>query len=130
MGGPAGFAGADIANVCNEAALFAARGGKDAVTMIDFENAVDRIIGGLEKKNKVPSRMRVPSLGGGEMWPRLIGLILQDTASCLSCAHRGQSSRRGGLIFTSNSPIRQRRSPVRALRHCFFIFSCTARVDV
>lgn len=49
----AGFAGADIANVCNEAALFAARAGKDAVTMIDFENAVDRIIGGLEKKNKV-----------------------------------------------------------------------------
>lgn len=49
----AGFAGADIANACNEAALFAAREGKEAVTMIDFENAVDRIIGGLEKKNKV-----------------------------------------------------------------------------
>lgn len=51
----AGFAGADIANVCNEAALFAARSSKEAVTMVDFENAVDRIIGGLEKKNKVVS---------------------------------------------------------------------------
>ena len=48
-----GFAGADIANVTNEAALIAARGAKDAVGMIDFEQAVDRVIGGLEKKNKV-----------------------------------------------------------------------------
>lgn len=48
-----GFAGADIANVANEAALIAARAQKDAVGMIDFENAVDRVIGGLEKKNKV-----------------------------------------------------------------------------
>ena len=50
-----GFAGADIANVSNEAALIAARQGKDAVTMVDFEAAVDRVIGGLEKKNKVCS---------------------------------------------------------------------------
>ena len=49
-----GFAGADIANVCNEAALIAARGAKDAVGLVDFEAAVDRVIGGLEKKNKVP----------------------------------------------------------------------------
>lgn len=48
-----GFAGADIANVANEAALIAARAVKDAVGMVDFENAVDRVIGGLEKKNKV-----------------------------------------------------------------------------
>lgn len=50
-----GFAGADIANVCNEAALVAARAGKDAIGMDDFNQAVDRIIGGLEKKNKVVS---------------------------------------------------------------------------
>jgi AFG3 family protein len=50
-----GFAGADIANVCNEAALIAARKGKDAVDMSDFQDAVDRIIGGLEKKNKLIS---------------------------------------------------------------------------
>jgi cell division protease FtsH len=48
-----GFAGADIANVCNEAALIAARKGKDAVEMEDFQDAVDRVIGGLEKKSKI-----------------------------------------------------------------------------
>ena len=48
-----GFSGADIANVCNEAALIAARGKKDFVQSIDFMNAVDRIVGGLEKKNKI-----------------------------------------------------------------------------
>jgi cell division protease FtsH len=48
-----GFAGADIANVCNEAALIAARKGKEAVDMSDFQDAVDRVIGGLEKKNKI-----------------------------------------------------------------------------
>lgn len=48
-----GFAGADIANVSNEAALIAGRSGKDAITLSDFEAAVDRVIGGLEKKNKV-----------------------------------------------------------------------------
>jgi cell division protease FtsH len=48
-----GFSGADIANVCNEAALIAARTGKEAVQREDFMNAVDRIIGGLEKKSKI-----------------------------------------------------------------------------
>ncbi len=50
-----GFAGADIANVCNEAALIAARKGKDAVDMSDFQDAIDRVIGGLEKRNKIIS---------------------------------------------------------------------------
>lgn len=56
-----GFAGADIANVCNEAALIAARNGKTAVDMQDFNDAIDRIIGGLEKKNKIiqPDEKRV-----------------------------------------------------------------------
>jgi AFG3 family protein len=48
-----GFAGADIANVCNEAALIAARKNKTAVDMSDFQDAIDRVIGGLEKKNKI-----------------------------------------------------------------------------
>ncbi len=48
-----GFSGADIANVCNEAALIAARHGKEAVGKQDFLDAVDRIIGGLEKKTKI-----------------------------------------------------------------------------
>lgn len=50
-----GFAGADIANVCNEAALIAARKNKEAVDMSDFQDAIDRVIGGLEKKNKLIS---------------------------------------------------------------------------
>ncbi|MFN8921356.1 MAG: ATP-dependent zinc metalloprotease FtsH, partial [Sphingobacteriia bacterium] len=50
-----GFVGADIMNVCNEAALIAARKNKEAVDMQDFQDAIDRIIGGLEKKNKIIS---------------------------------------------------------------------------
>jgi AFG3 family protein len=50
-----GFAGADIANICNEAALIAARKGKLEVDMEDFNDAIDRVIGGLEKKNKIIS---------------------------------------------------------------------------
>ncbi|MDT0559324.1 ATP-dependent zinc metalloprotease FtsH [Ichthyenterobacterium sp. W332] len=55
-----GFSGADIANVCNEAALIAARKNKKAVNKQDFLDAVDRIVGGLEKKNKIitPSEKR------------------------------------------------------------------------
>ncbi len=56
-----GFAGADIANICNEAALIAARNGKSEVEMQDFNDAIDRVIGGLEKKNKIisPDEKRV-----------------------------------------------------------------------
>lgn len=50
-----GFAGAEIANVCNEAALIAARRDRKSVTMQDFHDAIDRVIGGLEKKNKIIS---------------------------------------------------------------------------
>ena len=50
-----GFAGADIANICNEAALVAARRNKKAVDLDDFNYALDRVIGGLEKKNKIIS---------------------------------------------------------------------------
>ncbi|MBC7745596.1 MAG: ATP-dependent metallopeptidase FtsH/Yme1/Tma family protein [Flavobacterium sp.] len=50
-----GFAGAEIANVCNEAALIAARRNKEAVDMHDFQDAIDRVIGGLEKRNKIIS---------------------------------------------------------------------------
>ena len=48
-----GFSGADIANVCNEAALIAARGGRKKISKQDFMDAVDRIVGGLERKNKI-----------------------------------------------------------------------------
>ena len=56
-----GFAGAEIANVCNEAALLAARLEKDAIELDDFEKAISRVIGGLEKKNKLikPEEKRI-----------------------------------------------------------------------
>lgn len=56
-----GFAGADIANICNEAALIAARKGKQSINLQDFNDAIDRVIGGLEKKNKIisPEEKRV-----------------------------------------------------------------------
>jgi len=56
-----GFSGADIANVCNEAALIASRNDKKAIEKQDFLDAIDRIIGGLEKKNKIisPSEKKV-----------------------------------------------------------------------
>lgn len=56
-----GFAGADIANICNEAALIAARANKEYVEMQDFNDAIDRVIGGLEKKNKIilPEEKRI-----------------------------------------------------------------------
>lgn len=56
-----GFSGADIANVCNEAALIAARKGKSVIQKDDFNDAIDRVIGGLEKKNKIisPEEKRV-----------------------------------------------------------------------
>ena len=50
-----GFAGAEIANVCNESALIAARKNKNSIEMEDFQDAIDRVIGGLEKKNKIIS---------------------------------------------------------------------------
>ena len=50
-----GFVGADIANICNEAALIAARSNKDSIGLDDFNAAIDRVIGGLEKKNKIIS---------------------------------------------------------------------------
>ena len=50
-----GFAGAEIANVCNESALIAARKNKETIEMSDFQDAIDRVIGGLEKKNKIIS---------------------------------------------------------------------------
>jgi AFG3 family protein len=50
-----GFVGADIANICNEAAIHAARFKRDSVGMQDFEAAVDRVIGGLERRNSVMS---------------------------------------------------------------------------
>ena len=65
-----GFSGADIANVCNEAALIAARHDKKSVSKQDFLDAVDRIVGGLEKKTKVmTARLVMPPFHGSVSMP-------------------------------------------------------------
>lgn len=72
-----GFSGADIANVCNEAALIAARNNKHAIEMQDFLDAVDRIIGGLEKKTKVMTQKEKHSIALHEAGHATISWFLQ-----------------------------------------------------
>jgi AFG3 family protein len=72
-----GFSGADIANVCNEAALIAARKGKKAVQKDDFLDAVDRIIGGLEKKNKIISQEEKKTIAYHEAGHATISWLLE-----------------------------------------------------
>src|SRR5947199_359262 len=72
-----GFAGADIANVCNEAALIAARKGKDSVEMEDFQDAVDRVIGGLEKKHTIISPEEKRIIGYHEAGDEICGWYLE-----------------------------------------------------
>ena len=72
-----GFSGADIANVCNEAALIAARKGKKAVERQDFMDAVDRIIGGLERKNKITTEAEKRSIAIHEAGHASVSWLLQ-----------------------------------------------------
>ncbi|HYQ56852.1 MAG TPA: ATP-dependent zinc metalloprotease FtsH [Draconibacterium sp.] len=72
-----GFSGADIANVCNEAALIAARRNRDSVTKQDFLDAVDRIIGGLEKKNKIISQEEKKTIAYHEAGHATISWLLE-----------------------------------------------------
>lgn len=72
-----GFAGAEIANVCNEAALIAARRNKEAVDMQDFQDAVDRVIGGLEKKNKIISPEEKEIVAYHEAGHAIVGWFLE-----------------------------------------------------
>ena len=72
-----GFSGADIANVCNEAALIAARHNKECVSKEDFLAAVDRIIGGLERKNKVISPMEKKTIAYHEAGHATVSWLLE-----------------------------------------------------
>jgi cell division protease FtsH len=72
-----GFAGAEIANVCNEAALIAARRNKKAVELQDFQDAVDRVIGGLEKKNKLISPEEKEIVAYHEAGHAVVGWFLE-----------------------------------------------------
>ena len=74
-----GFAGAEIANVCNEAALIAARKSKNIVDMQDFQDAIDRVIGGLEKKNKIISPDEKQIVAYHEAGHAVVGWFLEHT---------------------------------------------------
>ncbi|QCD88371.1 AFG3 family protein [Vigna unguiculata] len=78
-----GFAGADIANVCNEAALIAARSEVTQVSMDHFESAIDRIIGGLEKKNRVISKVERRTVAYHESGHAVAGWFLEHAEPLL-----------------------------------------------
>jgi cell division protease FtsH len=88
-----GFSGADIANVCNEAALIAARNNKEAVDKQDFLDAVDRIIGGLEKKNKIVTPEEKRAIAIHEAGHATVSWMLEHAAPLIkvTIVPRGQS---------------------------------------
>ncbi len=88
-----GFSGADIANVCNEAALIAARKEKKAVTKQDFLDAVDRIVGGLEKKNKIITPEEKRTIAYHEAGHATVSWMLEHAAPLVkvTIVPRGQS---------------------------------------
>ncbi|WP_298397031.1 ATP-dependent zinc metalloprotease FtsH [Flavobacterium sp.] len=88
-----GFSGADIANVCNEAALIAARNNKAAVDKQDFLDAVDRIVGGLEKKNKIVTPEEKRAIAVHEAGHATVSWMLEHAAPLIkvTIVPRGQS---------------------------------------
>jgi len=88
-----GFSGADIANVCNEAALIAARKNKSAVDKQDFLDAVDRIVGGLEKKNKIITPAEKRAIAIHEAGHATVSWLLEHAAPLVkvTIVPRGQS---------------------------------------
>ena len=88
-----GFSGADIANVCNEAALIAARSNKKSVGKQDFLDAVDRIVGGLEKKNKIISKEEKNTIAFHEAGHAIVSWLLEHAAPLVkvTIVPRGQS---------------------------------------
>lgn len=88
-----GFSGADIANLCNEAALIAARNKKDSITKQDFIDAIDRIIGGLQKKNKLVSPKERKVIAYHEAGHAIVSWMLNNVDSIIkvSIIPRGRS---------------------------------------
>jgi cell division protease FtsH len=89
-----GFAGAEIANVCNEAALLAARKDKTVIEMEDFEQSIDRVIAGLEKKNKIISPEEREVIAYHESGHAIVGWFLEHTDPVVkvSIVPRGMSA--------------------------------------
>lgn len=101
-----GFAGADLANLVNEAALLAARKNKAAVDMADFDEALDRIIGGLEKRNRVMIALEKQTIAYHEAGHALVAesRAHADRVSRISIIPRGV----GALGYTQQTPAEDR----------------------
>jgi len=101
-----GFSGADLANLCNEAALAATRRGADEVALADFTTAIERIVAGLEKKNRVLNPREREIVAFHEMGHALVALSLpgSDTVHKVSIIPRGV----GALGYTIQRPTEDR----------------------
>ncbi len=101
-----GFAGAEIANVCNEASLLASRKDKTKIEMVDFQEAIERVIGGLEKKNKLISPREKNIVAYHESGHAIVGHFLKnaDPVHKVSIVPRGI----GALGYTLQTPLEDR----------------------
>ncbi|MDG2304894.1 MAG: ATP-dependent zinc metalloprotease FtsH [Candidatus Binatia bacterium] len=101
-----GFVGADIANICNEAALLASRRDHDKVEMVDFQDAFERVIGGLERKGRVLNPAEKKIVAYHESGHALVGYFTPgaDPVEKISIVPRG----RGALGYTLQSPTEDR----------------------
>jgi len=101
-----GFAGAELANLCNEAALIAARRGKKSVEMVDFQDAIERVVAGLEKKNKLISPEERKIVAYHESGHAIVGWYLEHTDPVLkvSIVPRGLAA----LGYTLQTPLEDR----------------------
>jgi cell division protease FtsH len=99
----AGFAGADIANLCNEAALLASRRDRERIAMADFQDAFERVIGGLEKKGKLLSEADRRRVAIHESGHALVGWFTpgQDPVQKISIVPRGHAA----LGYTLQFPV-------------------------
>lgn len=101
-----GFAGAELANMCNEAALLAARRNKETVEMIDFQDAIERVVAGLEKKNKIISPHEREIVAYHESGHAIVGWFLEHTDPVMkvSIVPRGFAA----LGYTLQTPLEDR----------------------
>ena len=101
-----GFAGAELANLCNEAALLAARRDKENVEMIDFQDAIERVVAGLEKKNKLINPNERKIVAFHESGHAIVGWMLEYTDPVLkvSIVPRGFAA----LGYTLQTPLEDR----------------------
>lgn len=101
-----GFAGAELANMCNEAALLAARRNKEQVEMIDFQDAIERVVAGLEKKNKIISPREREIVAYHESGHAIVGWYLEHTDPVMkvSIVPRGLAA----LGYTLQTPLEDR----------------------